>query len=58
MHTPILMNITGHTKESIFLNYINKSEDKDANADLFREIHGIIKSKEPQFQVIKNEKAS
>ena len=58
MHTPILMNITGHTKESIFLNYINKSEDKDANADLFREIHGIIKSKEPLFQVIKNEKAS
>lgn len=58
MHTPILMNITGHTKESIFLNYINKSEDKDANADLFREIYGIIKSKEPQFQVIKNEKAS
>lgn len=33
--TPILMNITGHSKESLFLIYINKREDKDANADLF-----------------------
>lgn len=55
--TPILMNITGHTKESIFLNYINKSEDKDANADLFREYYEKInKDKEPQLKVIKNQK--
>ena len=33
--TPILMKITGHSKESLFLLYINKREDKDANADLF-----------------------
>lgn len=33
--TPILMKITGHSKESLFLIYINKQEDKDANADLF-----------------------
>jgi integrase len=33
--TPILMKITGHSKESLFLIYINKREDKDANADLF-----------------------
>lgn len=56
--TPILMNITGHTKESIFLNYINKSEDKDANADLFREFYEKMNNKEPQLQLIKNEKAS
>lgn len=36
MPTPILIAITGHSKESLFLQYINASEDKDANADLFR----------------------
>jgi integrase len=33
--TPILMTITGHSKESMFLKYINKQEDKDENAKLF-----------------------
>lgn len=33
--TPILINITGHSKESVFLYYINKKEDKDDNANLF-----------------------
>jgi integrase len=33
--TPILMAITGHSKESMFLKYINKREDKDENAKLF-----------------------
>ena len=33
--TPILMGITGHSKESMFLKYINKQEDKDENAKLF-----------------------
>jgi len=33
--TPILMTITGHGKESVFLKYINKQEDKDENAKLF-----------------------
>lgn len=57
--TPILMNITGHTKESIFLNYINKSEDKDANADLFREFYEKInKDKEAKLVIVENEKAS
>lgn len=59
MPTPVLMNITGHTKESIFLKYINKSEDKDANADLFREYHEkIAKDKKPQLKVIVNQKVS
>lgn len=56
--TPILMTITGHTKESIFLNYINKSEDKDANADLFMEFYEKMDNKKELFQIIKNEKAS
>lgn len=33
--TPILMEITGHSRESIFLNYIGKNRDTDANANLF-----------------------
>jgi integrase len=33
--TPILMTITGHSKESMFLKYINKQDDKDENAKLF-----------------------
>lgn len=30
--TPILMEVTGHAKESTFLKYINKQRDKDDNA--------------------------
>jgi integrase len=52
--TPILINITGHSKESLFLNYINKREDKDANADLFKKFYEELnKDKEPQMRVIK-----
>lgn len=35
MPTPVLMTITGHSKESMFLKYINRQEDKDENAKLF-----------------------
>lgn len=53
--TPILINITGHSKESLFLTYINKREDKDANADLFMQFYETIhKDKTPQLKVIKN----
>jgi integrase len=52
--TPILINITGHSKESLFLSYINKREDKDANADLFMKFYeDIHKDKTPQLKVIK-----
>jgi integrase len=52
--TPVLINITGHSKESLFLTYINKREDKDANADLFKKFYEEInKDKEPQLRVIK-----
>lgn len=51
--TPILINITGHSKESLFLTYINKREDKDANADLFMQFYETInKDKKPQLKVI------
>ena len=53
--TPILINITGHSKESLFLTYINKREDKDANADLFMQFYEELhKGKEPQLKIIKN----
>ncbi|RZJ71551.1 tyrosine-type recombinase/integrase [Flavobacterium sp.] len=32
---PLLMNITGHSKESTFLAYVNKRLDKDLEADMF-----------------------
>ena len=53
--TAILINITGHSKESLFLSYINKREDKDANADLFMKFYeDLHKDKQPQLKVIKN----
>jgi integrase len=33
--TPTIMAITGHTRESTFLQYINKQSDKDENAMIF-----------------------
>ncbi len=33
--TSILIGITGHSKASMFLEYINQREDKDENANLF-----------------------
>jgi integrase len=35
--TTVLMGITGHSKESTFLQYIGKPKDKDENAKLFLE---------------------
>ncbi|WP_394776760.1 phage integrase SAM-like domain-containing protein [Flavobacterium sp.] len=53
--TPILINITGHSKESLFLTYINKREDKDANADLFMQFYEKLNQvKQPQLKVLKN----
>ncbi len=43
--TPILMNITGHSRESTFLKYINQQNDKDDNARLFlHQLAGNLKS--------------
>jgi integrase len=53
--TAVLIGITGHSKESLFLTYINKPADKDDNADLFMKFYeDLNKDKEPQLKVIKN----
>lgn len=52
--TAVLIGITGHSKESLFREYINQKEDKDANADLFRYFHEIMnKDKQPTLKVLK-----
>jgi integrase len=40
--TPLLMNITGHSKESNFLTYIGTHQNKDALADLCMQQAGVI----------------
>ncbi|GEP50277.1 transposase [Flavobacterium noncentrifugens] len=53
--TPLLMTITGHSKESTFLVYINKRQDKDANADLFRKlVQDWEREKITKLQVIRS----
>ena len=53
--TAVLIGITGHSKESLFLTYINKREDKDANADLFMKFYeDLNKDKKPEMKVLKN----
>lgn len=52
--TPVLMGISGHSKESIFRTYINAPEDKDENADLFMKFYNEVhKDKEPKLKLIK-----
>lgn len=52
--TPVLMGISGHSKESIFRVYINAPEDTDENADLFMKFYSDIhKDKKPEMKVIK-----
>ena len=53
--TAVLIGITGHSKESLFLSYINKREDKDSNADLFMKFYeDLNKDKAPEMKVIKS----
>lgn len=52
--TAVLIGITGHSKESLFLTYINQREDKDSNADLFVKFYSDLnKDKQPQLRIIK-----
>ena len=37
IETPILMEITGHSRESTFLSYIGENPNKDGIADVFME---------------------
>jgi len=51
--TPVLMEITGHAKESTFLEYINKPKDKDANAKLFLKlVKEMRKENEPKLKAV------
>ena len=53
--TPVLMGISGHSKESIFKIYINAPEDNDENADLFMKFYADVhKDKEPQMKLVKS----
>lgn len=52
--TAVLIGITGHSKESLFLTYINQREDKDSNADLFMKFYEEINiDKMPKMKLIK-----
>ena len=42
IETPLLMNITGHSKESTFLTYIGTHKNKDVLADLFMQQAGVV----------------
>jgi len=42
IETPLLMNITGNSKESTFLIYIGTHQNKDELADLFMQQAGVI----------------
>jgi len=48
--TPVLMVITGHSKESLFLTYIGQKEDKDANANLMLEYAEIMEQKRKELK--------
>lgn len=48
----VLMAATGHTKESTFLTYINKREDKDANAKLFIKLQKDYQKQNPHLKVV------
>ena len=40
--TPILMQITGHSKETTFLSYIGQQLNKDAYADAFMKVAATL----------------
>ena len=52
--TPIIMKVTGHTKEGAFLTYINQSDDSHIEAFLeYYKIQEIKEHKETQLKIIK-----
>ncbi|SHL34934.1 Phage integrase family protein [Chishuiella changwenlii] len=55
MPTPVLIGITGHSEEKMFLKYINQKADKDANADAFAMYYAqMMKKEEPVLRLIKS----
>ena len=54
MPTPVLMGITGHSEERMFLKYINQKVDKDTNADAFAMYYAeMMKKEEPTMRILK-----
>jgi integrase len=47
IETPILMNMTGHSRETTFLSYIGRNNNRDAYADIF--MSGVLKLQEKQL---------
>ena len=55
MPTPVLIGITGHSEERMFLKYINQKLDKDTNADAFAMYYAqMMKKEEPVMRVVKS----
>ena len=53
--TAVLIGTSGHSKESLFLQYINQREDKDSNAELCIKFYeDLNKDKKPEMKLIKN----
>ncbi len=55
--TPVIMEITGHSKESTFLEYINKPVDKTRNANLMLELIELSEKKK-ETPIIQMQKAN
>jgi hypothetical protein len=55
--TRTIIDVTGHSKESLVYTYINEREDKDLKADLQRtKYQNQTKDKKPQLKLIRNAK--
>lgn len=53
--TPIIMKVTGHSKESTFLGYINQTDDSHIETFLdYYKTKELKERKEPQLKVLKN----
>jgi integrase len=54
-NTKTIMDVTGHSKESLVYTYINEREDKDLKADQQRtEYQNQTKDKTPEMRVVQN----
>jgi integrase len=54
IRTPIIMRVTGHKKESTFLEYINQNNDDHLETFLdFYKTKELKERKEPQFNIVK-----
>ena len=52
--TPIIMKVTGHSKESTFLTYINQSDDSHIDTFLkFYKTKELKEQKKPQLSIVK-----